>query len=267
MQMHGPLGVGMRWREAGSGGSAVLFVHGFPFSGAIWNEQLANVPAGWCFLAPDLPGFGGSAPLEATLTMDILARELECFLDERELERVVVCGLSMGGYVALALWRLHPERIRALVLADTRAGPDTAEGRLARYERATLARSAGAGAVADAMLPQLLSQETREAHPEVETRLRAIMDTASVEGVAGALDGMAERADSTGLLGTIDVPTLVIVGEQDVIAPVPEAEKLAAGIPGAQLVTIPGAGHVTCMEAAPAFNAALAAFLMGAARS
>lgn len=259
------LTVGMRWREAGSG-DAVLFVHGFPFSSALWEAQLAAVPAGWRFLAPDLPGFGESAPLDSALTMEILARELEVFLDELGVQRAVVCGLSMGGYVALALWRVHRERVRALVLADTRAGADTPEARHARYEDAALARSMGAAAIGERMLPRLLSPGTHQDHPDVVQRLRAITATASVEGVAGALEGMAERPDSTGLLGEIDAPTLVIAGEHDVIAPMAEAETLAAGIPGARLVTIPGAGHVTCMEAPGAFNAALVTFLGGLAR-
>ncbi len=253
----------MNWKEAGSGPGAVLFVHGFPFSGAIWDDQLAAVPEGWRFLAPDLPGFGGTPPVGGTLTMERLADELVVFLDERGIHRAVVCGLSMGGYATLALWRRNAARVRALVLADTRAAPDTPQARAGRYESAARARSNGVRVVAEAMLPHLLSPHTRATRPDVVARLVGIMESASVEGVAEALEGMAERPDSLPMLHTIDVPTLVLVGEADELTPPAEAEVLAQHIPNATLRVVPGAGHVTCMEAPKAFNAALSGFLAG----
>lgn len=254
----------MEWRESGSGGDVVLFVHGFPFSGEIWDDQLADVPAGWRFLAPDLPGFGRSRlEGDAPLTMDALARELAAFLEERGVRRAVVCGLSMGGYVALALWRRHPGRVRALVLADTRAVADTPEARERRYADAATTRAGGTGPVVEDMLPKLLSDRTRERKPEVVRRLRAIMETASVEGVARALEGMAERPDSVPLLHTIDVPTLVVVGDEDRVTPPAESRRLADTIPDARLHLFPGVGHVSCMEAPSEFNAVLHAFLSG----
>lgn len=253
----------MKWREAGSGPATVLFVHGFPFSGAIWDDQLAAVPEGWHFLAPDLPGFGGTPPVGGTLTMERTADELVVFLEERGIHRAVVCGLSMGGYATLALWRRHATRVRALVLADTRAVPDTPQARAGRYESAARARSNGVRVVAEAMLPGLLSARTRATRPDVVGRLVAIMEAASVEGVAGALEGMAERPDSTSLLDTIDVPTLVLVGDADTLTPPCEAELLAERIPAATLRVIPGAGHVTCMEEPETFNRELRAFLSG----
>ncbi len=251
----------MKWREAGEGQRVVLFVHGFPFSGAIWDDQLAAVPEGWRFLAPDLPGFGGTPPLGGTLTMERIADQLVAFLDEQGIARAVVCGLSMGGYATLALWRRHPGRVRALVLADTRATPDTPQARAGRYETAARARESGVRVVRDAMLPRLLSPHTRDTRPDIVQRLVSIMESASVEGVAGALEGMAERPDSSPILDTIDVPTLVVVGEADELTPPADARQLAAGIPGAVLRTIPLAGHVTCMEAAEAFNEELRGFL------
>lgn len=252
---------GLSWREAGAGEEVVLFVHGFPFSSAIWEAQLAEVPEGWRLLAPDLPGFGASPPLGGTLTMERIADALADFLEEQGVRRAVVCGLSMGGYVTLALWRRHAGRVRALVLADTRASADSEQARAGRYESAARARASGVRVVADAMLPRLVCRETREERPEVAARLVEIMESASVEGVAGASEGMAERPDCTSLLPTIDVPTLVLVGEQDILTPPAESEQLAAGIPGAELRVIPGAGHVTCMEAPALFNAHLRDFL------
>ncbi len=253
----------MEWREAGSGPNVLLFVHGFPFSGAIWDDQLAAVPDGWRFVAPDLPGFGRTAPIGGTLTMERLADELVVFLEQLGIRRAVVCGLSMGGYATLALWRRHPARVRALVLADTRAAPDTPQARAGRYENAARARSNGVRVVAEAMLPRLLARHTLESRPDIVARLVAIMEAASVEGMAGALEGMAERADSTPLLHTIEVPALVLVGENDELTPPAESESLAEHIPNALLRVIPGAGHVTCMEAPEVFNRELNAFLAG----
>ncbi len=251
----------MKWREAGGGPDTVLFVHGFPFSGAIWDDQLAAVPEGWRFLAPDLPGFGGTPPAGGTLTMERIADELVAFLEELGVHRAVVCGLSMGGYASLAFWRRHEARVRALALADTRAVPDTPQARAGRYESAARARANGVRVVADAMLPGLLSARTRATRPDVVARLVGIMEAASVEGVAGALEGMAERPDSTPSLHAITVPTLVLVGEDDILTPPSESELLADRIPAATLRVIPAAGHVTCMEAPEQFNEALRGFL------
>jgi pimeloyl-ACP methyl ester carboxylesterase len=252
----------MFWKEAGSGRDAVLFVHGFPLTGALWEDELAEAASGWRYLAPDLPGFGGSPALpEMPLTMDLLADLLATFLDEQRLERAVVCGLSMGGYIAFALWRRHPQRVRALVLTSTRAGPDTPDTRRGRYERAARVRAEGTHAVTEPMVPQLLSEATRRERPEIVARLRGIMNRVTVEGLAGVLEGVAERPDSTPTLATINVPTLVLAGEDDTISPPEEMRALADAIPGAVFRMLPGAGHLTPLEAPDAFNAELRAFL------
>ena len=251
----------MFWEEAGSGRDAVLFVHGFPLTGALWDDVLAEAASGWRYLAPDLPGFGRSPCLGTPLTMDLLADLLATFLDEQGLERAVVCGLSMGGYIAFAMWRRHPERVRALVLTNTRAGPDTPDTRRGRYERAARVRAEGTHAVTEPMVPQLLSEATRRERPEIVARLRGMMNRVTVEGLAGALQGVAERPDSTPTLATITVPTLVLAGEADTISPPEEMRGLAGAIPGSVLRVLPGAGHLTPMEAPDSFNAALRAFL------
>ena len=252
----------MFWEEAGSGRDAVLFVHGFPLTSALWDDQLAEAASGWRYLAPDLPGFGRTPALPGTpLTVDLLAGTLVSFLDELALAQAVVCGLSMGGYIAFELWRRHPDRVRALVLASTRALPDTPETRRGRYERAARARAEGALAVAEPMVAQLLSEATRRDRPEIVARLRGIMNQVAVDGLAGALEGTAVRPDSTPTLGTITVPTLVLAGEADTISPAAEMRALADAIPGSSFRVLPGAGHLAPMEAPDAFNAELRAFL------
>ena len=248
-------------------GTPVLLVHGFPHSRAFWAPMVAALgrreggPAIRA-VAPDLRGFGDT-PAHAPLTLDQHADDLVALLDHLGLARVVVCGLSMGGYVALALWRRHPGRVRALVLADTRATADDEAQRAKRLELAGVARSQGSAAVADAQLPGALGKTTREGDPARVEGLRALMATASVDGIVGALDAMRERPDATGTLAGITVPTLVVVGAEDVLTPPKDARALAAGIPGATLVELPAAGHVSAWERPEAFADALAAFVGG----
>jgi pimeloyl-ACP methyl ester carboxylesterase len=226
------------------------------------RAALAALPGGqsWAVLAPDLRGFGGeTAPPPHGI--DRYADALVALLDARRVERAVVCGLSMGGYVALAMWRRHPTRVRALVLADTRAGADDGAQRARRVELAARARAEGSGAVAEAQLTGAVGRTTRTRHPERAESLRGLMARVPVEAIVGALEAMRERPDATPLLAGITVPTLVIVGEEDVLTPPREARAMAAAIPGARLVEIAEAGHVSCWERPDAFAAALADFL------
>jgi pimeloyl-ACP methyl ester carboxylesterase len=255
-------GIRMHWRETGRG-DAVLFVHAFPLHGGMWDDQIDRLPQRWRWLAPDLRGFGGSEAGEGDgpLAMDLLADDLAAFLDAVGIDRAVLCGLSMGGYVALAFWRWHSDRVRALVLSDTRAGPDTEQGRAWRRELAERVRREGAVAVADAMLPKLLAERTRRERPEIVDRVRSMIESTPPGTLVRALQGLADRPDSTDLLPTIDVPTLVLVGEEDATTPVSEAEFLQRTIPDARLVVLPGAGHLPNLEAPEAFNRALVHFL------
>jgi pimeloyl-ACP methyl ester carboxylesterase len=213
-------------------------------------------------VAPDLRGFG-DAPAEPPLTLDRHADDVAALIGRLGARRAVVCGLSMGGYVALALWRRHPERVRALVLADTRAGADDEAQRARRVALAETARREGAAAVAASQLPGALGRTTREGDPARAEALRALMASASVEGIVGALDAMRTRPDSTALLPTIAVPTLVVVGAEDVLTPPKEARALAAAIPGARLVELAEAGHVSAWERPEAFTDALVGLLSG----
>jgi pimeloyl-ACP methyl ester carboxylesterase len=241
--------------------SVLLLVHGFPFHSGMWRPQLDQPPPGWRVIAPDLPGFGGSPLSHETLTMDHAADALAGLLGSLGVRRAVVCGLSMGGYIALALFRRHPNLVRALVLSDTKAGADgeaARKGRHAAVQRVTVEGTAG---FVDDMLSKLLSPHTRRGQPGVEDDLRAIMMAAPAESVAAALRGMAERPDSSAQLQAIMVPTQVIVGSDDEITPVAEAQFLARGIRGAILTVVPDAGHVPNLENPTSFNRTLHTFL------
>jgi 3-oxoadipate enol-lactonase len=257
-------GAVLQFREAGTSDSedVLLLVHGFPFDSGMWRPQLDAPPPGWRVIAPDLPGFGGSPAAEgASLQMDHAADALAALLQQLGVERVVVCGLSMGGYVALALLRGYPALLRALVLSDTRAGADSDEARRGRLDAAAQVEKDGTQELIDGMLPKLLSPHTRGRQPAVEQELRTMMESAPAPAVAAALLGMADRPDATPLLRSIRVPTQIMVGEDDEITPVNVAELLARGIPGSLLSVVPDAGHVPNLENPDWFNRILHEFL------
>lgn len=245
--------------DVGSG-LAVVFLHGFPHHRGLWAAQLDGLMTRARCIAPDLRGFGESS-VAAPWSMDQYADDLAALLDVLRVERAVVCGLSMGGYVTLAFWRRHRARVRALVLMDTRAGADSPEGRSRREEMIALARARGSAAVADAMITGMVGKRTREKCPEVVDDVHRMLESAPVEGVIGALQALRDRPDSTATLGTIDVPTLIVVGEDDVLTPPSESALLHAAIRGSRFEQIAGAGHVANVERPAAVNHVLSEFL------
>lgn len=265
-------GIELAWSEAGSSpaaegggtGDVVLFLHGFPFDRRLWAPQLAALPAGWRGIAPDLRGFGESSRTgDPAYTMEQHAADAIALLDHLEVERAVVCGLSMGGYIALAMQRSTPARVRALVLADTRAEPDSADARRQRAEQAQAIERDGEAPFIDGMLPKLLADDAPARAREV---VRTMMEATAPETLVRALRGLAERPDAREALAAIDVPTLVIGGTEDRITTPDVLRALAAAIPHARLELIEGAGHVSNLEAERAFNDALHSFLQALPR-
>jgi pimeloyl-ACP methyl ester carboxylesterase len=260
-------GVEIEWRERGDG-DAILFIHGFPFNSAMWGHQLAALPEGWRGIAPDLRGFGASdIGGDPILTMELFATDLARLLDHLEIDRVVLCGLSMGGYVAFDFWRQFGDRVRGIVLSDTRASADSPDTRRARNHLADRVREEGPAPVIEALLPKLLSPSTTRKKKGVVSMVRAMMEETRPETMARALLGMAARADADPLLRTIDVPVLVVVGADDVITSRGQAEMLARGIRGARIELIDGAGHIPPLEQPEEFNTSLAQFLAGLPRN
>jgi len=241
-------------------GPAVVFLHAFPLNRTMWAPQTSALAATWRCVTIDARGFGESTPT-GPFSVDRYADDVVAVLDGLGIARVTVVGLSMGGYVAFALWRRHPRRVRALVLADTRAGADTPEARDRRRELIALARASGVDAVADRQIIGLLGKSTRERGPEVEVSARAIAANATVDGVVGALEAMMERKDSTATLATISVPSLIIAGEEDVLTPPKEARAMHSMIYGSRLELLAHAGHLSSIERPAAFNAVLNEFL------
>lgn len=240
----------------------LLLIHGFPFNSSMWEPQVEDVGDVARVIAPDLRGFGRSDAPPAPYNVGMFAEDCANLLLHLGIEGpVIVGGLSMGGYVALEFYRRYPERVAGLVLASTRAGADSAEGRVGRDKAAETARSQGAKAIADSMLPKLLAPQNYEDQPDVVEFLQEMMESASVEGIVGALNAMRDRPDSTSMLREIDVPTLVIHGADDKLIPVAEAEALFNAIPNAELVIIDNAGHVPNLENPDDFNDALLDFV------
>lgn len=249
-----------RYLEAGSGWPLIL-LHAFPLNADLWRPQLERVARGWRFLAPDLRGFGPGAVPPASSSMEAIAADVVAFMDALEIDRAVIGGLSMGGYVTMALYRAAPERFTGMVLANTRAAADSVEGRAAREKMAALVEREGPSAVADQMLPKLLGVTSQSARPSLTTLVRRLIESNTANGIAGAIHAMKERPDSMLTLERSAVPGLVITGEEDAIIPVSESEAMARALPRAQLVVLPAAGHLSNLEVPDDFSEALGNFL------
>jgi 3-oxoadipate enol-lactonase len=241
--------------------SPLLLIHGFPLDRTLWAEQVRSLADVARVIAPDLRGFGESGMPPGTVTIDTYADDLLGLLEALDIQRADIAGLSMGGYIALAFYRRNPAYVHGLILADTKAGPDSPEGKRGRDDSIVLARTQGSGAVGDKMLPKMLTPKTVTERAEVATAVRAMMARQPVAGVVAALEAMRDRPDSTPILGEIKAPTLIVTGAEDVLISAGEAEALREAIHGARLVSIPGAGHLANLDQPGAFNEALRVFL------
>ena len=241
-------------------GVPVLFAHAFPLNRTMWAPQVSALVDRCRCVAGDLRGFGDTSVMPP-YSMEQYADDLAHLLDQLHIDKVVLVGLSMGGYVSFAFWRRHKARVRALVLADTRAGADSDETLSRRRQLIQVARKEGATAVANLQIASIVGKTTREKHPDTYDAVHRTMAQAPVEGIVGALEAMMVRPDSTSTLATIDVPTLIVVGEEDVPTPVKEARAMHERIAGSRLEIIAQAGHLSNMERPAAFNHVLTEFL------
>jgi pimeloyl-ACP methyl ester carboxylesterase len=263
--------------DAGDG-PAVMLLPGYPFDRSMWREQMDFLSAErYRVIAPDLLGemydklqfveravadqSERQAEARRTNTMADMARHVAALMDGLKIDQAVVCGLSMGGYVAFECMQLFGERVRALILAGTRAPADNEQERKGRMEQVEQMITRGMSGIAEASLPKLLSPRTIAEKPEVVARVREMILSADPLAAAAAQRGMAMRRDYSNDLGTIDVPTLVIVGRDDPIRPVSDAEFMHKGIRNSRLEIIEDAAHMTNMEQPEVFNRAVLSFL------
>jgi pimeloyl-ACP methyl ester carboxylesterase len=251
----------MRYLDAGSGWPVVL-IHAFPLNADMWRPQLERVPEGWRFIAPDMRGFGPDAAGDSgRVTLDDMAADVAALLDSLGIDPAVIGGLSMGGYITLAMFRRAPERFSGMILADTKAQADTPEALEGRRRMIALAREEGPGGVAEFMLPRLLGSTSLERRRDLAARVRTTIGSGCTQGIISAIEAIMARPDSTPDLARISCPTLVIVGEEDGLTPVADAVALQNQISRSRLVILPQAGHLSNLEVPDGFALAVSDFL------
>ncbi len=247
--------------ETGSG-RPLLLVHGFPLDHTMWRGQIDGLSELCRVIAPDLRGFGQSDATNGTVKMEQFADDMAALLDQLGItEPITFCGLSMGGYVGWQFSQRHRSRVARLIMCDTRAIADTAEVAGFRRETAERALNEGAAVIESMMTPKLFAESTVHNQQEIVERTRHVMLETAPHGIAAALLGMAVRPDVTRMLPNIDVPTLVICGQHDVISTPVEMRGIAASIPNASFVEITGAGHMAPLEQPALVNTAIREFL------
>lgn len=255
----------IEYSQAGSG-PPIVFLHAFPLTHEMWQTQFETLQNEYSIVAPDLRGFGGTSSFEGTASIEQMARDVNDLLDALGIsEPIVLCGLSMGGYAALNFTHHYPQRLRGLVLCDTRAEADTDEAKEKRNANIEFVKQNGAAALVEKVLPALLGETTRRENSELVEQVREWGSAAPVSTLVAALEALRDRTDATPWLSQIKVPTLLIFGEEDALAPTAVIETLHNGITGSKLEKIPQAGHLSNLENPAAFNAALLEFLQGLA--
>lgn len=253
-------GINLAYTDQGQG-HALIFIHAFPLSSAMWEPQVQEFSKQYRVITVDLRGHGESDTFLWHYTLDDYAEDVRELVTHLGIKHATFIGLSMGGYTLFALYRTFPELVNAMVLADTRAQADSDEAKAGRLAMAQTAYQEGPPAIAEIMIPKLLAPATIEHRKDLVEQVRAIILKNQASGMIVDLMAMAQRPDSTPLLSHISCPTLVLVGENDVATPPPEAQYMAERICNAQLVIIPNAGHASNLEEPDQFNQALDSFV------
>ncbi|OPH56133.1 alpha/beta hydrolase [Paenibacillus ferrarius] len=260
---HHIIGAELFVEEEGQG-APIILLHGFPLDHRMWASQVQALAPYYRVITPDLRGMGQSDVPATNISIDTYADDILTLMDKMGIQKAALGGFSMGGYVAFALLRKAPSRFTSLILANTRPEADGQEARRNRMNMAVSLYDKGAAAAKDAMLPKLLTEQTRQDQPGLVDSLSLVMESMAAEGLVHASLAMAFREDSVDLLSTISVPTLVIAGEHDAVAPPDVMNKMADQISDASFHVIPGAAHLTPMENPAAFNTLLLEFLKNA---
>jgi len=242
-------------------GLPLVFIHGYPLNRMIWEAQWENLSDIAHIIAPDLRGFGQSEMVDGTTEISTYADDVREFLRAMGIDgRAVIAGLSMGGYVALSYLRRYPENVAGLILSNSKATPDSIEGKAGRDKNIALAKEKGVAAIVDAMLPKMLSPKTFASKDELVQQVKEIMMSSTVPGIIGALEAMRDRPDSTGTLLEFSAPTLIIAGADDQLMPMAEQDIMKQAARNSTLVVVPEAGHLTPLEQPEEFNHAVREF-------
>jgi pimeloyl-ACP methyl ester carboxylesterase len=240
----------------------IVFIHGFPLNHSMWRQQLDYFAMRYRCIAPDLRGYGSSFLTDGATaepwSMDMFAEDIIALMDKLGIDKANICGLSMGGYVAFALWRKYRKRVRRLILADTKATGEPAEGKANRARQAELVQAQGARALADEMMPKLIAPTSVKRY---SYEVRHMIESTRADTIAATLTALSNRKDMSDWLRRLHVPTLIAMGEQDEIASAKDAQFMKDNIEKSELAIIPDAGHLAPLENAPAFNEAMWKFL------
>ena len=253
-------GVSLHYTDEGAGEPVVL-VHGFPLSGELWLPQRAALTARYRVIAPDLLGHGRSDPPHGDCSMDHYADAVVAVMDTLGIGQAILGGLSMGGYVVMAILRRRPDRVRGIMLMATKATPDTPAGKQGRDDMIALARSEGPAAVAEKMLPKMLTQRSRAENPQLVEFVRSMMARTSEDGIVSALVALRDRPDSTLTLGAYRGPALILAGAEDELIPASEAEAMHYSLASSRLELVPDAAHLLNLEQPDIVNRHVLTFL------
>lgn len=248
----------LRYRIDGDG-VPLLWIHGFPLSSRIFDPVM-NIPGAKHVLI-DLPGFGGTASDPAIVSIEDYAQRALATLDELKIDTAVIAGVSMGGYVALAMLRLAPQRVAALLLLDTRETADSDEARAQRTRSADRVRKEGHSFLVDEMLPKMLAADTFIRRPQAAELVRHAMEAASAEGIVVALEAMRDRPSSSEALRNFSGPVLIVVGAEDVLTPPSDSHRMKTLAAAAEVVVLPEAAHLSHLDQPALFRQAVEGFL------
>jgi len=255
-------GVALNYDECGMPqGLPVVFIHGFPFSHEMWEPQMNVMPNDIHAVSYDVRGHGASDVGDGQFTIELFVDDLIALLDHLFIEKSILCGLSMGGYIALRTFERHPDRVRGLILCDTKSEPDTNAAKIKRTAAMKVVKTAGVRTFAEDFVRDVFWEKTFERNPSAIAFAKQIICANSQRGICGTLLALAARTDTTPALSSINIPTCIIVGEHDKLTPPSDAQTMHTMIDGSELHILPNAAHISNLENVQEFNAQLIAFL------
>ncbi len=255
-------GMTMNYVERGTpGGLPVTFIHGFPFSLGMWEPQMWALPNQYRAIAYDVRGHGHSDVGDGQYTVELFVDDLIGLLDHLVIAKTVLCGLSMGGYIALRAIERHPDRINGLILCDTKSTPDTDEGKVKRTATLKSVKMNGVEQFAEGFVKTVFADSTFQSHPEIIDTIKTVIKQTSPIGIGGTLLALAGRTDTTPVLSKIAVPTLILCGERDTLTPPRDSEFMHRLVTGSAFHLIPSSAHLSNLENPGVFNEKLITFL------
>lgn len=253
----------LSYDDVGEGRIPVIFLHGFPFDKTMWHIQLDYLSSSYRLIACDIRGFGKSIDEETPLGMDLFADDLVTFMDNLSIDKAVICGLSMGGFIALNAIERFPDRFMALVLCDTQCMADTPEMKDKRHASIDEIKANGASGFNEAFIKKVFHKESLKNKKDLVKQLKSIVNANSPHIISGGLSALAKRSETCSGLEKINVPTLIICGREDEVTPLAQSELMHEQIKGSILKVIDQAGHVSNLEQPKEFNKHLGEFLSG----